>query len=173
MKQPAKKTAKKLNCLPTAACIVVTAAVVVTVFSKTNKPVKANADAVSDTVPGSDIVINTNDIGTTASYYDYDSDGTTVEVLAVQASDGSIRLALNTCQVCNGSPYAYFEQDGDAFVCQNCGNAFPSTAIGKESGGCNPVPVTAETYTEENGTLTIPSDFLDLNAARFKNWKKF
>ena len=149
-----------------------TAAVVVTVFSKTNKPVKANADAVSDTVPGSDIVINTNDIGTTASYYDYDSDGTTVEVLAVQASDGSVRLALNTCQVCNGSPYAYFEQDGDAFVCQNCGNAFPSTAIGKESGGCNPVPVTAETYTEENGTLTIPSDFLYLNAARFKNWKK-
>ena len=91
----------------------------------------------------------------------------------MQASEGSIRLALNTCQVCNGSPYAYFEQDGDAFVCQNCGNAFPSTAIGKESGGCNPVPVTAETYTEENGTLTIPSDFLDLNAARFKNWKKF
>ena len=173
MKQSAKKAAKKSNYLPIAAGVVVAAAVAVTVFSKEKEPAKASTDAVSDTVPGADIAINTSDIGTTASYYDYDSNGTTVEVLAVQASDGSVRLALNTCQVCNGSPYAYFEQDDDTFVCQNCGNAFPSTAIGKESGGCNPVPVTAETYTEENGTLTIPSDFLDANAARFKNWKKF
>lgn len=173
MKQSAKKPAKKQNYLPIAACVVVAAAVVVTVFSKSKEPVTTSSNSISNTVSSTDIVINTNDIGTTASYYDYDSNGTTVEVLAGQASDGSTRLALNTCQVCNGSPYAYFEQDGDTFVCQNCGNAFPSTAIGKESGGCNPVPVTAETYTEGNGTLTIPSDFLDANAARFKNWKKF
>ena len=177
MKQSTKKPAKKLNLLPIAACVVLIAAAAVTVFSKSQKdrPSDAGSDpaAVSVSVSGSDMEISLSDIGTTASFYDYDANGTTVEVLAVQASDGSVRLALNTCQVCNGSAYAYFEQDGDNFVCQNCGNVFPSTVIGQESGGCNPVPITTDTYAEENGVLTIPVAFLEANAARFKNWKNF
>ena len=84
-----------------------------------------------------------------------------------------MRLALNTCQVCNGSPYAYFVQEGDEFVCQNCHNRFSSTDVGKVSGGCNPVPITAEDYREENGALIVPYSFLEENAARFTNWKKF
>ncbi len=119
------------------------------------------------------LVIQAADIDSTASYFDYDADGITVEVFAVRASDGSVRLALNTCQVCNGSPYAYFEQDGDAFVCQNCRNRFPSTAVGLVSGGCNPVSITADTYTEEDGVITVPVSFLDDNADRFTNWKQF
>ncbi|MCD7957713.1 MAG: DUF2318 domain-containing protein [Lachnospiraceae bacterium] len=118
------------------------------------------------------IVIDTDEIGETASYYDYDADGTTVEVLAVTASDGSVRLALNTCQVCQGSPYAYFVQEGDSFICQNCGNVFSRDDIGLEAGGCNPVPVTEEYYEESDGVITISSDFLDGYKESFTNWKK-
>ncbi len=119
------------------------------------------------------IEIRVEDISTSASYYDATVEETTVELFAVLASDGTVRLAMNTCQVCNGSPYAYFEQDGDDFVCQNCGNHFSSDEVGLTSGGCNPVPITEDDYTEENGIITVSDSFLEENAYRFSNWKQF
>ena len=165
-----KKNAKRrVNPLAIAAALVVIAAAAVTLLPKLFD--KGAAETV--TPSGSDLIVSTDDIGTQASFFDYDADGVTVQVLAVRASDGTVRLALNTCQVCNGSPYAYFVQDGDDFVCQNCHNSFSSTDVGVVSGGCNPVPITADVYREENGTLVVPSSFLEENAARFENWKKF
>ena len=41
------------------------------------------------------------------------------------------------------------------------------------SGGCNPVPITEETYTEQDGTITVPAAFLEDNAPRFTRWKQF
>lgn len=125
----------------------------------------------SDAPASGTVMIDTGDVGESASYYDYDAEGTTVEVLAVTASDGSVRLALNTCQVCMGSPYAYFVQEGDSFICQNCGNAFSRDDIGLEAGGCNPVPVTEDNYEETDGVITISSDFLDGYKDSFANWK--
>lgn len=122
---------------------------------------------------GQDVVIQTGELSETASFFDYDAGGTTVELFAVVASDGTVRLALNTCQVCNGSPYAYFVQEGDDFICQNCGNRFSSTQVGVASGGCNPVPVTAEDYTLQGDSIIVPADLLENNAARFANWKQF
>ena len=58
------------------------------------------------------IVIDTTNIGSKASFYNYDADGTTIRLFAVKASDGTIRMACNTCQVCNPSPKAYFVQNG-------------------------------------------------------------
>lgn len=120
-----------------------------------------------------DVLVHAEAIGTEASYFDYDANGTTVPLFAVRASDGTVRLALNTCQVCNGSPYAYFVQEGDAFICQNCGNAFASTDVGILSGGCNPIPITDQVYRSQDGILTIPADFLIENAPLFRNWKNF
>ncbi|MCD7928628.1 MAG: DUF2318 domain-containing protein [Clostridiales bacterium] len=122
---------------------------------------------------GDEIEIIEENVSTQASYYDIEIDGTTVEIFAVLASDGSVRLAMNTCQVCNGSPYAYFEQEGDDFVCQNCGNHFSSDEIELTSGGCNPVPITEDDYSEENGIITVSISFLEKNAYRFSNWKQF
>ncbi|MCD8088372.1 MAG: DUF2318 domain-containing protein [Oscillospiraceae bacterium] len=162
------KNQKKIL-LPVLAVIVVLAAAAAILFPRLGDNEEVSATAVSD----GDLLIQAEDIGTEASYFDYDADGVTVEVLAVLASDGTIRLALNTCQVCNGSPYAYFVQDGDDFVCQNCLNRFSSTDVGVVSGGCNPVPITAEDYTEEDGVITVPASFLEENASRFVNWKQF
>lgn len=172
-----KKT-KPQNLLPLAAAVVVIAAVAVTLIPKnTEAPEDLTleiqpAESTSAASSG-DIVIQTGDIGTEASYFDYDASGITVQVLAVEASDGTVRLALNTCQVCNGSPYAYFEQDGDLFICQNCKNRFASMEIGIVSGGCRPVPITDDIYTEQDGTITIPASYLEESAALFKNWKNF
>ncbi|MCD8020418.1 MAG: Fe-S-containing protein [Clostridiales bacterium] len=137
--------------------------------STETEDIQENTSSTAD--GGIEIIVE--DISTQASYYDTEIDGINVEIFAVLASDGTVRLAMNTCQVCNGSPYAYFEQDGNDFVCQNCGNHFSSDEIGLTSGGCNPVPITEDDYTEENGIITVSESFLEENAPRFSNWKQF
>lgn len=175
MKKQASKAAKRrVNPLAVAAGLVLLAALSVTALPKHTGQSAGSSSTTETSVPsGSDLTLRTEEIGTEASFFDYDAGGITVQVLAVRASDDTVRLALNTCQVCNGSPYAYFEQDGDDFVCQNCHNRFASTAVGIVSGGCDPVPITADVYEEKDGTLTVPHSFLEENAPRFENWKKF
>lgn len=133
---------------------------------------EASSDSGAETTTG-DIIIDSADLSADASYYDYNADGTTVELFAIKTDDGEVRMALNTCQVCNGSPYAYFEQEDGDFVCQNCGNHFSADQIGESSGGCNPVPVTADDYTEKDGVYTVSAEFLKENADRFTSWKDF
>jgi hypothetical protein len=120
-----------------------------------------------------DVVLNTADVTDQVSFYEYDADGTTVGLLAVKSSDGTIHTALNTCQVCNGSPYAYFEQQGDSIQCQNCGNTFKLDEIGQERGGCNPVPIIDGDRTVSDSQITISAKYLKDNASIFENWKKF
>ena len=173
MKKNIKRSKQRITPLPILAGAVVLAAVAVLLLPKIlHKDIGGSSGSTALSV-GSDLVIRTEEIGTEASYFDYDADGTIVQVFAVRATDGTVRLALNTCQVCNGSPYAYFVQEGDDFVCQNCGNHFTSSSVGRMSGGCNPVPITAENRIEKDGTIIVPSSFLEDNAARFTNWKKF
>ena len=159
--------------MPIVAAAVLAAALAVTLLPKLSA--KGGGSAADGTaVPaGSELVIQAEEIGTKASSFDYDADGITVQVLAVRASDDTVRMALNTCQVCNGSPYAYFVQNGDYFICQNCGNRFASTQVGLVSGGCNPVPITQEDYELRDGLILVSTEFLTLNAARFRNWKNF
>lgn len=121
---------------------------------------------------GQDVVIKASDISSDASYYDYDANGTKVQLFAVKASDGTARVALNTCQVCQASPKAYFVQNGDNFVCQNCGNSFASTQVGDAAQGCDPIPVTNADYTIKDNTIVVPASFLDQYASSFTNWKK-
>ena len=168
-----KNTKYRVNPLAIAALVVLIAALSVTILPKFFDKGNNSGAAETLTPSGSDLTVRIEEIGTEASFFDYDADGITVQVLAVRASDDTVRLALNTCQVCNGSPYAYFVQDGNDFICQNCHNRFSSTDVGVVSGGCNPVPITAEVYQEEDGALVVPASFLEENAARFENWKKF
>lgn len=113
--------------------------------------------------------IDVSELSETVSFVPYNSNGTDMEVLIVKTSDDVIRCALNTCQVCNGSPYAYFEQYGNAVVCQNCMNEFQLTEIGEARGGCNPIPVT---FQEQDGYVLIATADLDENASKFINWKQ-
>ncbi len=118
-----------------------------------------------------DLVINTGDIGEEATFFQVNVKGVDMAVLAVKAEDGTVRTAFDTCQICNGSPYAYFEQKGDKFQCQNCGNVYSRDMIEKERGGCNPVPIMADEKSETENEIIIPAKVLEDNAGRFKNWK--
>jgi len=98
------------------------------------------------------------------------SGDTAMELLCHLGSDGTPKLSWNTCRVCNGSPYAYFEYKNDRLTCKNCGNTFPADSIGENGNGCYPWAV-AE-YTVENGAVTVSAAAAADMAPYFKNWKK-
>ena len=123
-------------------------------------------DAVLD--DNGDIVIQEADITKNASYINYDAGGVTVQFLAVRAGD-SVRLAYNTCQSCSPSPRAYFVQDGDKLICQNCGQTFAAENVGQGGYGCNPAAV--PNVVREDGTITIPAASALAVADRFVNWR--
>ena len=104
---------------------------------------------------GESLTIPVGEISETAKFYPVEVGGTAMEVIAVTAYDGTIRTAFNTCQVCNGSPYAYFEQKGTVLQCQNCGNNFPMNRVGIDAGGCNPVPIFPDFRTFESKKYKI------------------
>ena len=73
---------------------------------------------------GGNVIIDKNEVGTNAVFYPYEVEGIELEVMAVKASDGTVRTAFNTCQICYASGRGYYKQQGEALICQNCGNAF-------------------------------------------------
>ncbi len=122
-------------------------------------------------VKDADIVIQVKDVTETPSFYPATMNGIDLEVIAVKASDGTIRTAFNTCQVCYSSGKGYYQAEGDQLVCQNCGNRFDMDDVEVTRGGCNPVPITEEYKTVEDETITVSKDFLTQATVIFENWK--
>ncbi|MEL7656912.1 MAG: DUF2318 domain-containing protein [Bacillota bacterium] len=127
--------------------------------------------AKSVTNENGDMVIPISDITNKASFYSYDELDSKMEVIAVKASDGTVRTAFNTCQVCYSSGKGYYEQEGDKLVCQNCGNTFGMDDVEVTKGGCNPVPIYDEQTKITDDTITIPKEFLEEAEVIFENWK--
>lgn len=119
-----------------------------------------------------DLIINKSEISKTASFYPYKAGKTDMEVIAVKASDNTIRTAFNTCQVCYDSGRGYYEQQGDELICQNCGNRFKLDQLERIRGGCNPVPITADNKTEDDESIIISKVFLEESKDLFGNWNK-
>lgn len=122
---------------------------------------------VTPTVENGEIVIDTDTLTEHPLYVNYDSNGTNIQMIAVNASDGSARLSLNTCQACNPSPRAYFKEQNGRLVCQNCGNVFTMDSVGEASGGCNPMNIN---YEIEDDNLTVSVTDLDSYADKFALW---
>jgi uncharacterized membrane protein len=135
-------------------------------IAKNSKPT-----AISATDENGDMVIQTSDITEIASFYGYDELDTYIEVLAVKASDGSIRTAFNTCQVCYSSGRGYYVQQGDYLICQNCGNRFKLDDVEVTRGGCNPVPILDDMKEVTDTTITIPKDLFAEAEVIFANWR--
>lgn len=136
------------------------------------KDAKANNNITEGTIEGINLKIPKADITEKASFFPYNEAAIYMEVIAVKAKDGTIRTALNTCQVCFDSGKGYYEQKGDTLVCQNCGNVFSIDDIEVVKGGCNPVPIFKENKTEDGEFITISGDFLAENEGYFERWKK-
>ena len=126
------------------------------------------ADVPRDT----DLVIRKADVGSIVSFYPYYAGKTYMEVMAVRASDGTVRTALNTCQVCYSSGRGFYKQFGNVVICQNCGNRFGIDQIELVKGGCNPIPITSDLKTETRDTITIGKALLAQGAPYFRVWKR-
>jgi uncharacterized membrane protein len=75
-----------------------------------------------------------------AHFYKYDSNGVKIKYFVLKSSDGVIRAAFDTCDVCYDAKLGY-RQEGDRMVCNNCEQEFASVRINEEKGGCNPAPL--------------------------------
>lgn len=127
-----------------------------------------SAKFITPAVKDGKITISKAELSNHPLYVNYDSKGTTVQLIAVKASDNSARVSLNTCQACNPSPRAYFLEQNGRLVCQNCGNVFKMDSVGKSSFGCNPMSIP---YEVSGNSVTVKTSDLDSFAVKFKNWK--
>lgn len=121
---------------------------------------------------GEDLRILKSQVTATAKFYPYRAGNTYMEVIAVRAGDGSIRTALNTCQVCFNSGRGYYTQAGNELVCNNCGNRFRIDQVEVVRGGCNPVPILKENKTDDGKYIVVSKDFLDKTKSLFTRWKR-
>lgn len=161
-----KSKKKQLSLIVGGLCIAVIVAIMTVVTNQPKTP-----DTVEDTATGQ-LMINKSDVTKTASFYPLESNGTYMEIIAVRANDDTVRTALNTCQVCYRSGRGYYEQLGDALICNNCGNQFTIDQIEVQKGGCNPVPILDDMKTEDGDQIAIDLDSLVAYEPLFANWKK-
>jgi hypothetical protein len=122
--------------------------------------------------PAGDLKIPKKEVTAKAKFYGYKVGNVLIEVLALRAPDGTIRTALNTCQVCYDSGRGWYTQQGDFLVCNNCGNRFAARQVELIKGGCNPVPITRELKKEDAEFITIPKWIFEQARPLFLNWKK-
>ena len=122
------------------------------------------------TVDGDYWAIPTDDLGHEPEFYRVPLDGISVELLAVRASDDSVRVAFNTCRTCYSSGLGYFVWDNDKLVCQNCDSSFTSDEVGLEFDDHKPWPILeGDKHTLENEVL-IHVDFLQDSLETFVSW---
>ncbi len=165
------KSKKSRRLIIIAAALLILTAAVYIVFPNGSDNGNSNQSDQIKTVEDADIVIPISSITENATFYPAIMNGTKLEVIALKASDGTIRTAFNTCQVCYNSGRGYYEQEDNELVCQNCGNRFGMDAVEVTRGGCNPVPITDENITVEGEFITIPKEFLTQASVIFQNWK--
>ena len=103
-----------------------------------DNPYKSNYETAD--VVGDEVKIPKADITTDAKFYTYDFNGVNIRYFVLKSSDGVIRAAFDTCDVCYEAKKGY-RQEGDDMVCNNCDMRFPSVKINVEEGGCNPAPL--------------------------------
>lgn len=82
------------------------------------------------------------------------SEDSRIELIARRGDDGKAKVALGTCQSCNGSPGAYYTQEGNQLKCNNCGLTFRLSVIDAPGGGCHPITIDPAIISEtEEGLL--------------------
>ena len=165
---------KKKNLIPMILATILLTATLVSIGIFVIKPMMIPATE-STTLKGemtdAGYVIPMDMVSNKPNFYPMNVDNVKVEILALKASDGSIRTAFNTCQVCYSSGRGYYKWIDGKLVCQNCGNKFTPDQVEVTKGGCNPVPIYDEETKVENGKITVPIEFLRQAIVVFRDWK--
>lgn len=142
------------------------------VASQGTSTIKKKSEAIQNaTDERGNLVIKIADVSETPSFYGYNELENKMEIITVKASDGSMRTAFNTCQVCYSSGRGYYEWKDDVLVCQNCGNKFGIDDVEVARGGCNPVPIEDENKITDETSITIDKSFFEETEVIFENWR--
>ncbi len=162
----------KFLIITTAVVLIIAIIVIIVIPSNKTSKTTNNASRVIDAYVNEDgnVEINFDDLDTSnATFINYKLNDTTIELAAIINVQGNVDVAFNTCQVCNGSPRAYFIQQNDQLICQNCGNAFSLSSIGSMTYGCNPMTIDTSDLTKEDAKVIISQKFLNQNEDLFIN----
>lgn len=100
-----------------------------------------------------------------AHFFTYRSEKAPVKFFVLKSSDGIVRSAFDTCDVCYKAQKGY-RQEGDFMVCNNCNQKFQSNMINEVKGGCNPAPLHREVTGDK---LVITSKDLSAGSWYFAN----
>ena len=114
------------------------------------------------------VVIPVSGITESATFYNYDADGVTVQLVAVRDDNGGPHIAFNTCQSCSPSPKAYYTQTDGKLRCESCGFTFSAEYVGCVHGGCSPWRI--EDVYFDGDFFTIPADRIESMRSRFVSW---
>jgi uncharacterized membrane protein len=99
-----------------------------------------------------------------AHFYRFQGQNGPIDFFVVKSSDGVIRSAFDTCDVCYKERKGY-RQEGHEMVCNNCDQRFPTDRINVIKGGCNPAPLKRELSGE---VLVIAANDIEQGARYFK-----
>lgn len=130
------------------------------------------ASSQSGTLNGSEVEFSLANLDKGAQFFTYQTEAGKVGLLAVKDSTGTARVALDTCQVCNGSPKAYFLEKDGVLQCQNCGNTFSYDIVGDTSQGCEPMPLDDTSWHVDGDILSVDKAALENVAPLFSTWAK-
>ena len=149
---------------------VVAVVVIIIVFIMSNKETKVETTSpkslsLANYEVGDSFVIPISKLKNDVKFYSLNYNGANVEILAAIDKNGNPKVTLNTCQNCMGSPKAFFVQEGDSVVCQNCGIGHQIETIGTAKRGCNPIPIDSLVIDDKN--ISFDKNELLSNAGLF------
>lgn len=144
--------------LPGVAAAAALVALLLTAFLPAAKPgaePAAEAGAYAERDGEGNIVIRKSALSSDQVSFIRVAEDSNIELLARLGDDGGISVALGTCQSCNGSPRAYYTQEGDVLRCNNCGLTFPLAVLDAPGGGCHPLMFSSSFVQESEEEIRL------------------
>ena len=153
---------KKKWLLPGVAALVVVAAAatVLLVPKKTETAKDEGPKAVAERREDGDIVVYAGGLASDTVSFIRLGGESKIELLARLGDDGKAKVALGTCQSCNGSPGAFYTQEDDHLKCNNCGLTFPLSVLDAPGRGCHPISIDASVLKEEGNDAVLNTEGL-------------
>lgn len=184
MKQSDKSKGKSSRLLPLAALFMVALMLVIVFFvpknagtdkdetdpanEVNNGSVSQASSSVSEINEDGNLVIYADRLSSEEVSFIRVSENSRIELLARLGDDGTVKAALGTCQSCNGSPGAYYTQNNEELMCNNCGLTFPVSVLDNPGGGCHPIMIKEEIMTYEGNDLVIDLEGLSIYEELFE-----
>lgn len=158
--------------LPIVAGIAILIAVIVVVFIPKENKVSNEGTAGLYSLEGDVIVVEADLLKTDTVSFFKPIENSPIELLARIGDDGKARVALGTCQSCNGAPGAYYTQEEEVLKCNNCGLTFPVSVLDSPGGGCHPIMLDEAIVSYREDDVVIDTKGLASYEVLFANVEK-